>query len=344
MNKYGSSSFLGFLSRPGTAKPGAKSGKVQDDSSLCKPGVFNRSYLEHLAKRDPKENVPDDIKKILDYYKSSKGDDTLDYYNNIKIDKLVDNKLKYLDNIIGNEFNRNDAFDLEFFIRDLKNPVQRHSSITDDEKDKIQTKYKEFNREMNNILTDIINDYDDPIEIISKSMTQLNKICATELVTVLFNIKRKLEERQKLKIQSAGAKKRSAKKSIKKRSAKKSAKKSSKKRSAKKSIKKRSAKKSAKKSSKKRSAKKSTKKRSANKSAKKSTKKRSAKKSIKKRSAKKRSAKKSYKKRSAKKSIKKRSAKKSAKKSSKKRSAKKLIAVKSQQKKRSAKKSMAEKW
>ena len=338
MNKYGYSSFLGSFSRPGTAKLE----KVEYPSD-CKEGVFNKIYHEHMVKRH--HNVPDDIGEIIDYYRSSKEDDTLDYYNNIKIDKLLDNKLKYLDNIIGNKYNKDDAFNLEFFIRDLKNPAQRHSSITDDEKDKIQTKYTEFNREMNNILTDIINEYDDPIEIISKSMTQLNKWCLKELVTVLFNIKKKLEERQKLKIQSAGAKKRSAKKSTKKRSAKKS----SKKRSAKKSSKKRSVKKSAKKSTKKRSAKKSNKKRSAKKSikkrsAKKSNKKRSAKKSSKKRSAKKsikkRSAKKSIKKRSAKKSIKKRSAKKSAKK----RSAKKLIAVKSQQKKRSAKKSMAEKW
>ena len=320
MNKYGYSSFLGSFSRPGTAKLE----KVEYPSD-CKEGVFNKIYHEHMVKRH--HNVPDDIGEIIDYYRSSKEDDTLDYYNNIKIDKLLDNKLKYLDNIIGNKYNKDDAFNLEFFIRDLKNPAQRHSSITDDEKDKIQTKYTEFNREMNNILTDIINEYDDPIEIISKSMTQLNKWCLKELVNVLLNIKIKLEERQKLKIQSAGAKKRSTKKSAKKRSVKKSAKKSTKKRSAKKSTKKRSAKKSIKK----RSAKKSNKKRSA----KKSSKKRSAKKSIKKRSAKK-----SIKKRSAKKSIKKRSAKKSAKK----RSAKKLIAVKSQQKKRSAKKSMAEKW
>ena len=329
MNKYGYSSFLGSFSRPGTAKLE----KVEYPSD-CKEGVFNKIYHEHMVKRH--HNVPDDIGEIIDYYRSSKEDDTLDYYNNIKIDKLLDNKLKYLDNIIGNKYNKDDAFNLEFFIRDLKNPAQRHSSITDDEKDKIQTKYTEFNREMNNILTDIINEYDDPIEIISKSMTQLNKWCLKELVNVLLNIKIKLEERQKLKIQSAGAKKRSAKKSTKKRSAKKSSKKRSVKKSAKKSTKKRSAKKS----TKKRSAKKSIKKRSA----KKSNKKRSAKKSSKKRSAKKsikkRSAKKSIKKRSAKKSIKKRSAKKSAKK----RSAKKLIAVKSQQKKRSAKKSMAEKW
>jgi hypothetical protein len=284
-----------------------KKGKVspsQYESDVCNPGDFDKYYLKHISQ--VKKDVPYDIQTMLTYYET--GD-------KMSLKNLLDDKLDSLDNIIdNNKYSVDSAFDLEDFLRELENPEKRNR-LTSEEKTMIEMTSKKFNSKMNEILTDIINQYDDPIEIIIKSSIRLQKICATTLMSVLFNIRRKIQELQKLKIQSAGAKKRSAKTSAKKRIAiksqqkKRSAKKSSKKRSAKKSSKKRSVKKSAKKSTKKRSAKKSAKKRSVKNSAKKSTKKRSVKKS-------------------AKKSTKKRSVKKSAKKSTKKRSAKRSISKK----------------